>query len=467
MSERLKRAKERNERRINRSRSMTLPSGVTPFRTLQAQLCAFDLTKFKGKPEGTLQTPFGTVNVEIDGNVQRKIKDQNGRPWSYVDICSELDNFIKQHIPRLDVAIPDTNPAIILIKTILEYLERPSIPGIQSIDQVKQPIINIHGLSSSQQHAAACLCGILMLAESHTSRVPTGGKWERAAMRGVLRTKKFDWVFGGNADSGSYIPSHSSGVSTWRASRQNGFVTGPAQAKSIVEGTKSAFEISESFQENVKLSRNLEEDLSKSSDEEIYKAKCKLCHKFYKLGTNRDILLCDSCREKEEGKKFLSLIENNQLEAAEQYCFLVKQNLTLAEHYYLLISKNQFDIAEIFIKLFKSYKDHSYSMNYYYLSLQNNPKILEMYLTLVKKNLKLTYQYFYEIMENCGLNKAEQYFNIIMKTENVKLGNFFYNICKKCVMEKKFPEAAEQFYQLILENKLSEAEEFYRQYFTD
>ena len=27
MSERLKRAKERNERRINRSRSMTLPSG--------------------------------------------------------------------------------------------------------------------------------------------------------------------------------------------------------------------------------------------------------------------------------------------------------------------------------------------------------------------------------------------------------------------------------------------------------
>lgn len=32
---------------------------------------------------------------------------------------------------------------------------------------------------------------------------------------------------------------------------------------------------------------------------------------------------------------------------------------------------------------------------------------------------------------------------------------------------KKLPEDAEQFYQLILEDKLSEAEVFYRQYFTD
>ena len=58
ISERLKRANERNERRINRSRSNTLPSGVTPFRTLQAQLCAFDLKQFKGKSEGNLQTQF-------------------------------------------------------------------------------------------------------------------------------------------------------------------------------------------------------------------------------------------------------------------------------------------------------------------------------------------------------------------------------------------------------------------------
>ena len=111
------------------------------------------------------------------------------------------------------MAIPDTNPAIILIKTILEYLERPSIPGIQSISDITQTPVSIPGLNINQQHAAACLCGILMLAESHTSRMPTGGKWERAAMRGVLRTKQFDWVFGGNADSGSYIPS-----SAWLAS---------------------------------------------------------------------------------------------------------------------------------------------------------------------------------------------------------------------------------------------------------
>ena len=71
-----------------------------------------------------------------------------------------------------------------------------------------------------------------------------------------------------------------------------------------------------------------------------------------------------------------------------------------------------------------------------------------MYLTLVKKHLKLTYQYFYEIVENCGLNKAEQYFNIIMKTENVKLGNFFYNICKKCVMGKSFRKMLNNFTNL-------------------
>lgn len=302
MSERLKRAKERNERRIKRSRSMTLPSGVTPFRTLQAQLCAFDLTKFKGKPEGTLQTPFGTVNVEIDENVQRKIKDQNGRPWSYVDICSELDNFIKQHIPSLDVAIPDTNPAIILIKTILKYLERPSIPGIQSIDEVTQTLVSIPGLSDVQQHAAACLCGILMLAESHTSRVTTGGKWERAAMRGVLRTKNFDWVFGENADLGSYIPSHSSVVSTWRASRPNGFVTGPAQAKSIVEGRQSRFETRASFDKNKELAKGLQDDLSESSDEEDVFVKCSNCHETVSKEEasclDDGIYYCDDCWKK-------------------------------------------------------------------------------------------------------------------------------------------------------------------------
>ncbi len=303
ISERLKRANERNERRINRSRSNTLPSGVTPFRTLQAQLCAFDLKQFKGKSEGNLQTPFGIVHVEIDEkNGQRKIKDENGIAWKYVNICPELDNFIKQHIPRLDVAIPDTNPAIILIKTILEYLERPSIPGIQSISDITQTPVSIPGLNINQQHAAACLCGILMLAESHTSRMPTGGKWERAAMRGVLRTKQFDWVFGGNADSGSYIPSHSSHASERRALRTGGFVTGPEQAKSIVKGTKSAYETPISFQVNAHLNRKFEKDLSESSDEEDTFVNCLHCHETVstKDASQADdgIYYCDDCWKK-------------------------------------------------------------------------------------------------------------------------------------------------------------------------
>lgn len=282
---------------------MTLPSGVTPFRTLQAQLCAFDLTKFKGKSEGTLQTPFGTVNVEIDGHGQRKIKDQNGKPWSYVDICQKLDNFVKQHIPSLDVAIPDTNPAIILIKTILEYLERPSIPGIQSIDDVTQSIVNISGLSGDQQHAAACLCGILMLAESHISRVSTGGKWERAAMRGVLRTKNFDWVFGCGGDKGAYIPSHKQDAATYRKAPYAKYApSGPEQAKSVVRGTKSDYETDDSFAKNKELAKGLQDDLTESSDEEDIFVECSYCHETVSTEDaefwDNGIYYCDDCWEK-------------------------------------------------------------------------------------------------------------------------------------------------------------------------
>lgn len=300
ISKRLERAQKRNVWRINKSRSMTLPSGVTPFRTLQAQLCAIDLSDKKNQKEGTLQTPFGVVRVEIDKNGQREIKDQNGRPWSYVDICSELDNFIKQHIPRLDVSIPDTNPAIILIKTILEYLERPSIPGIQSIAEVTQTLVSIPRLSDVQQHAAACLCGILMLAESHTSRVPTGGKWERAAMRGVLRTKNFDWVFGRDGDEGAYIPSHASKKAAPRKSASAKFPpSARAQAQAIVDGVASDFEKKESFDKNKELAKELQDDLSKSSDEEDVFVKCSNCHEMVSKEkaswADDGIYYCDYC----------------------------------------------------------------------------------------------------------------------------------------------------------------------------
>ncbi len=326
----------------------------------------------------------------------------------------------------------------------------------------------------------AVFCGILMVAEP--LRFGDGGGHARGCIRKVYKllkkeSKPYSRVFGSagetfkNKCEAMAVFAHKGRTDRQRdeSTSQSFAVGGKQQEFNQLSPRTKQYESDDSIQDNAIRMHFFDEDISDDEDvsDEVDNAKCKLCYKIYMLGTKKDILLCDSCREKEEGKNFLSLIENNQLEAAEQYCFLVKQNLTLAEHYYLLISKNQFDIAEIFIELFKSYKDHSYSMNYYYLSLKNNPKILKMYLTLVKKHPKLTYQYFYEIMENCDLNKAEQYFNIIMKTENVKLGNFFYNICKKCAMEKKLPEAAEQFYRLILENKLSEAEEFYRQYFTD
>ena len=57
IEERLKSASERN--RTRRTRSVTLPSGVTPFRTLQAQLCAFDLSDKKIKKKELCKRHLG------------------------------------------------------------------------------------------------------------------------------------------------------------------------------------------------------------------------------------------------------------------------------------------------------------------------------------------------------------------------------------------------------------------------
>lgn len=455
-------------------------------------MAAFLADQVKGLATSTekiINTPFGTVTVKKTGTISNPdcIIFKDRIPGDYKQLSSYLD------AKCLDEMV---------LTTIYKYLSMPYISSVTSIEKFNSKVvIDAQRLNDY----LAVFCGILMVAEP--LRFGDGGGLSRSKIRKIFKFMKggeiknpYSVVFadasqiinlGTDKDTeGLAVFSHVDGATQkavregeamfaspgsdkrkWRSKYPdpNFIPGGKKQQLNQIAGSPGYDESQASFDDNLKRTHHFDEDVSDDEDikEEIDEAKCKLCHKFYKLGTNRDILLCGSCREKEEGGKFLSLIENNQLEAAEQYGFLVKQNLTLAEHYYLLISKNQFDIAEIFIKLFKSYKDHSYSMNYYYLSLKNNQKILEMYLKLVEKNLKLTHQYFYEIMENCDLNKAKQYFDIIMKTENVKLGNFFYNICKKCVMEKKLPEVAEQFYQLISEDKLSEAEVFYRQYFTD
>ena len=328
--------------------------------------------------------------------------------------------------------------AIFLIETILKYLERPSIPGIQSINDITQTPVSIPGLNIYQQHAAACLCGILMLAESHTSRVPTGGKWERAAMRGVLKTKKFDWVFGGNADLGFYIPSHSSRVSQWRA-----------QAKSIVEGRQFGFETSASFAKNKELAKKLQDDLSESSDEEIYKAKCKLCQKIYCTSEiKNDILLCDSCREKKEGKNFLSLIGNKQLEAAEQYAKL-------------LLSSIDHEYADMFYNLLTSF-DEQTANKFYALLKANNLFKASTFFGIVMMNIQYS-DLIWEVANRYSDTITSYYATILEychKFNDLKYSNQFLAF----IQNDKIQEA-EKFYNFISTGNFEKAEKFYKLHF--
>ena len=135
-----------------------------------------------------------------------------------------------------------------------------------------------------------------MLAESHISRVPTGGKWERAAMRTVLDFKNFDLVFGKNGDKGLYIPSHSSSKGEWR----KGFISqyspsGPEQARSIIGGRKSNFETDKSFEENQKLAEKLNNYLSDSSDEKDLFGKCNICKNTFRITDLNKSSTCFEC----------------------------------------------------------------------------------------------------------------------------------------------------------------------------
>jgi len=331
-------------------------------------MAAFLANQVKGLKTSTteINTPFGTVTVKKTGDSDCIIR-KDGDPGDYKQLSNYLDaNCLDEMV----------------LTTIYKYLSMPYISSVTSIKEFNSKVD-----ARISDDYLAVFCGILMVAEP--LRFGDGGGHARGCIRKVYKllkkeSKPYSIVFGNEGDEfekekeSMAVFAHKGRTDRQRdKSKSQPFAVGGKQQElnQLSTGTKQ-YESYDSIQDNAIRMHFFDEDISDDEDikEEIYEAKCKLCHKFYKLGTKKDILLCDSCREKKEGENFLSLIENNQLEVAEQYCFLVKQNLTLAEHYYLLISKNQFDIAEIFIKLFKSYNDHSYSMNYYYLSLQNNPK---------------------------------------------------------------------------------------------
>ena len=84
---------------------------------------------------------------------------------------------------------------------------------------------NLKYLSDKQQKCAACLCVTLLFSESHEFRNPTGGKFERKAMKNVLKlaedgcTNPFGVVF--NRENGRYISGYQHGMRAGKLISQN------------------------------------------------------------------------------------------------------------------------------------------------------------------------------------------------------------------------------------------------------
>jgi hypothetical protein len=117
-----------------------------------------------------LDTPFGHVFLQRlpSGVMAYTSPDcRKESAWSYGTIVRHLDSCILGYLRQLDIETP-----IEIITQILNFLEGKQFRYIQLF-------------SGEFKSAAACLCGTLSCSEP--SRIQDGGKWERAAMRSVLK----------------------------------------------------------------------------------------------------------------------------------------------------------------------------------------------------------------------------------------------------------------------------------------
>ena len=178
-----------------------------------------------GDPEGTkpykLETPFGPVWV-------KKSKNDNSRmihsyetckcAMKYTNMCGALDAYLAEH--GADVTVDN------IISPIIKYIRQgfPTDVKTNIFDKDNRQINVQHEFghehreesyklrdmtTSEEAEAAAFLCGVLLLSESHELRNPTGGTFERKAMDCVERLVKggcanpFSKVFG---EEGWYLP---------------------------------------------------------------------------------------------------------------------------------------------------------------------------------------------------------------------------------------------------------------------
>ena len=184
-----------------------------------------------------LMTPFGPVWVKRSGSDKSRmiyliyLNQQCSRALKYDEMCKELD---WKFNPNFNSKVKDLyrKRAIAgIIKPIIEYINQPLDRGqnflgteanssspeyLFSLVKHNYPISKY--LTISQKEAAAFLCGVLLLSESHEFRNPTGGKFERKAMKNVLELAEngcvnpFSKVF--SNVKGRYIPAHDKGEET-------------------------------------------------------------------------------------------------------------------------------------------------------------------------------------------------------------------------------------------------------------
>ena len=183
-----------------------------------------------------IPTPFGSIWIQKSKNKNDKSRmiyvDENcTKAPTYDEICKELDYEFNNNKPEIRKKMIEN-----LIKVIINYIKQKLD---ENFEINKQNIVssiekwckngcnkeNLKYLSDKQQKCAACLCVTLLFSESHEFRNPTGGKFERKAMKNVLKlaedgcTNPFGVVF--NRENGRYISGYQHGMRAGKLISQN------------------------------------------------------------------------------------------------------------------------------------------------------------------------------------------------------------------------------------------------------
>ena len=245
--------KERNTSSSGNSRNKLQKDVVNIAKDGSGQIRISDLTTPNSSLDKGLywlKTPFEKVRIQVDkdGDIYVYPKSKNVAP-TYNSIALKLDMLFTDGEKKLDknkIVKGVIEPIIGYLKQRIpitrdENLDKEDFKNQKLLDKIKKdtsPRANFAILDKEQIEAAAVLCGILMLAESHQFRNPTLGKFERSSVKRVKQlalrgcTNPFSIVYLNS--SGEYINAHDSNSDTTdkhKALKMGGI----AQTKEILE----------------------------------------------------------------------------------------------------------------------------------------------------------------------------------------------------------------------------------------